>query len=145
MISEKLAHAGKFLLCALTLLTAGYTAAAVEDEIRARIQPYGQVCEIGEECAAGISLAGAGGGEARDPATIYQTYCFVCHGTGANNAPVLGNAEQWGPRVAKGIDVLYESAINGFNNGLMPPKGLCMDCSNEEIQATVDHIVAESQ
>jgi cytochrome c5 len=41
--------------------------------------------------------------------------------------------------------VLYESAINGFNNGAMPPKGLCMDCTNEEIQATVDHIVGMSQ
>ena len=145
MISEKVALASKYLLCALMLLTAAYASAAVEDEIRARIQPHGEVCVIGDACAAGISVAGAAGGAPKDPPTVYQTNCFASPGTGANNAPVLGNAEQWAPRIAKGIDALYESAINGFNNGLMPPKGLCMDCTNEEIQATVDHIVAESQ
>ena len=141
MIFQKLTRA----LLVLLALSAGYVSAAVEDQIRARIQPHGEVCVIGDPCAAGISIGAAAGGAAKDPMTVYQTYCFACHGTGANNAPVLGNAEQWAPRIAKGIDVLYESAINGFNNGLMPPKGLCMDCTNEEIQATVDHIVAESQ
>lgn len=146
MISQKLASLGKFLLAALLLSSAAYVAAAVEDEIRARLQPHGEVCVAGEPCAAGLSSGpGAAGGAAKDPATVYQTYCFACHGTGANNAPVLGNAEHWEPRIAKGIDVLYESAINGFNNGLMPPKGLCMDCTNEEIQATVDHILAQSE
>ena len=142
MIFQKLTRA----LLVLLTLSAGYVSAAVEDEIRARIQPHGQVCVMGEACAAGISVgAAAGGGAAKDPATVYQTFCFACHGTGVNNAPLMGNAEQWAPRVAKGIDVLYESAINGFNNNAMPAKGLCMDCTNEEIQATVDHILAESQ
>ena len=126
----------------LILLTGN---AAVEDEIRARIQPAGEVCVIGDPCAAGLSLGAAGGGGAKDPETVYNTYCMACHGTGANNAPVFGNVEAWAPRIAKGIDVLYESALNGFNNGAMPPKGLCMDCTEDEIKATVDHIVAASQ
>lgn len=146
MISQKAAAFGKFLLLTLALTTtAGYVAAAVEDEIRARIQPHGEVCEIGEECAAGLTIGGAGGGAPKDPETVYSTYCFACHGTGANNAPVLGNIEHWAPRIAKGIDALYESAINGFNNGAMPPKGLCADCSDDEVKATVDHIVMMSQ
>lgn len=145
MISQKASAIGKSLLIMLAMTTAGYVTAAVEDEIRARIQPHGEVCEIGDECAAGLSIGGAGSGEPKDPETVYSTYCFACHGTGANNAPVLGNAEHWAPRIAKGIDVLYESAINGFNNGAMPPKGLCMDCSDDEIKATVDHILAQSQ
>ncbi|MDY6982057.1 MAG: c-type cytochrome [Pseudomonadota bacterium] len=127
------------------LLVAGFAAAAVEDEIRARLQPHGEVCEIGEDCAVGLTLGGAAGGAPKDPESVYTTYCFACHGTGANNAPVLGNIEQWAPRIAKGIDALYESAINGFNNGAMPPKGLCADCSDDEVKATVDHIIAQSQ
>jgi cytochrome c5 len=144
VISLKAAIPGKTLLVLLTLLSAGYVAAAVEDEIRARLQPHGQVCQQDEDCAAGLNLGAATGG-AKTPEEVYQTYCFACHTTGANNAPVMGNAEHWEPRIAKGIDALYDSAINGFNNGAMPPKGLCMDCSNEDITATVDHILANSQ
>jgi cytochrome c5 len=145
VISQKATATGKFLLLTLALTTAGYVAAAVEDEIRARIQPHGEVCEFGDDCAAGLTLPGDGGGEPKDPETVYTTYCFACHGTGANNAPVMGNAEQWAPRVAKGIDALYDSAINGFNNGAMPPKGLCTTCSDDEVKATVDHILAQSE
>lgn len=145
MISQKATAIGKSLLVMLALTTAGYVAAAVEDDIRARIQPHGEVCEIGDDCAAGLTLSGAAGGAPKDPETVYSTYCFACHGTGANNAPVLGNVEHWAPRIEKGIDALYESAINGFNNGAMPPKGLCADCSDDEVKATVDHIVMMSQ
>lgn len=147
MTSQHLARLGQGLVVVLLALSAGYSSAAVEDEIRARLQPHGEVCVIGDPCAAGLgtgAVAGAGGGT-NDPQTVYQTFCFTCHGTGVNNAPVLGNAEHWAPRLEKGIDVLYESAINGFNNGAMPPKGLCMACSDDEIKATVDHIVAQSQ
>lgn len=133
------------VLVLLALLAGGVASAAVEDEIRARIQPAGEVCEFGDECAAGLTMATAGSGEPKSPEEVYQTYCFACHGSGANNSPVLGNVEAWAPRIAKGIDTLYESAINGLNNGAMPPKGLCMDCSDDDIRATVDHIVQASQ
>ncbi len=145
MISQKAATVGKFLLVLLALAPATYVTAAVEDEIRARIQPHGEVCVMGESCAAGLAAGPAAAGGAKTPEAVYQTYCFACHTTGANNAPVMGNVEAWAPRIAKGIDALYESALNGFNNGAMPAKGLCMDCTAEEINATVDHIVQASQ
>jgi cytochrome c5 len=148
VISQKAAAAAKTagkLLMVLLVLVSSFGSAAVEDEIRARLQPAGEVCVIGDACAAGLSLGAAGGGAAKDPETVYNSFCMACHGTGANNAPIFGNVEAWAPRIAKGIDALYESALNGFNNGAMPPKGLCMDCSEDEIKATVDHIVAASQ
>lgn len=148
MISQKAAAlantAGKFLLVLLAMAAVNSNA-AVEDEIRARIQPAGEVCVVGDPCAAGLSVGGAAGGAAKDPQTVYNTYCMACHTTGANNAPVLGNKEAWAPRIAKGVDVLYQSAIAGFNNGVMPAKGLCMDCTEDEIKATVDHILSQSQ
>ncbi len=143
MISQKVL--GRSLLVLLSLLAAGYVAAAVEDEIRARIQPAGDVCVMGESCAAGLAAGPAAAGGAKTPEMVYQTYCFACHTTGANNAPVFGNKEAWAPRIAKGIDALYESALNGFNNGVMPAKGLCMDCTEDELKAAVDHIVQASQ
>lgn len=147
MISQKASAfastAGKFLLVLLTL-SATYSSAAVEDEIRARIQPAGEVCVMGDPCAAGLSMGGPAGA-AKDPETVYNSFCMACHATGANNAPKLGDIAAWAPRIEKGIDVLYQSALAGFNNGAMPPKGLCMDCTEDEIKATVDHIVSQSQ
>ena len=133
------------LLVLSVLLSCNVATAAVEDEIRMRIQPHGTVCVVGESCAAGLTSASAVAGGAKQPEQVYQTFCFACHATGVNNAPVLGNLEHWAPRIAKGVEVLYESSINGFNGAAMPPKGLCMDCSNEDLQATVDYIVQASQ
>lgn len=129
----------------LTLFSGGVAWAAVEDEIQARIKNPAEVCVMGTQCAAGLVFASTTTGEPKEPQVVYETFCFACHGTGANNSPVYGNAEAWAPRIAKGIDVLYESAINGFNNGAMPPKGLCADCSEDDIKATVDYIVQASQ
>lgn len=75
---------------------------------------------------------------------IYDAVCFVCHTPGAAGAPKLGDAAAWGPRVAKGMDVLYGSAINGFMGagGMMPPKGGRPDIADEDIKAAVDYMVA---
>lgn len=134
-----------FMVMIVALMTSSIASAKLEDDIRARISPIGEPCVVGEECAAGIALAGAASDGPKDPETVYQTFCFACHGTGANEAPVLGNAEAWEPRIAKGIDVLYENALNGFNNNLMPARGLCMDCSDDDIRATVDYLVEAAQ
>lgn len=75
-----------------------------------------------------------------DPATIYQTVCAACHETGAAGAPIPGS-EEWNKRVAKGKDVLYQHAINGFN--AMPPKGGRPDLSDEVIMKVVDFMLAK--
>ena len=129
---------------ALTLIS-GLSLAAVEDDIRERLKPAGELCLIGDECAAGVVIAGAADAGPKEPTEVYQTYCFACHQTGANNAPIMGNAEQWAPRIDKGIDELYANAINGYNNGAMPAKGLCMDCSDDDVKATVDHMLSQVQ
>ena len=120
---------------------------AAEDQIRARIMPAGEVCLIGDPCAAAAGISGDSNAPAAamSPDTIYSTYCFACHGTGANNSPVLGDRSAWAPRIAKGLDVLYQSAIEGFNGGIMPVKGLCMACSDADVQATVDYMLESVQ
>ncbi len=75
-----------------------------------------------------------------DPATIYQSVCAACHETGAAGAPKPGS-EDWKKRVAKGKDVLYQHAINGFN--AMPPKGGRPDLSDEVIMKVVDFMIAK--
>jgi cytochrome c5 len=42
------------------------------------------------------------------------------------------------------MDTLVQSAIKGLN-GIMPPRGLCADCSDDQLKAIVEYMVAESQ
>lgn len=75
----------------------------------------------------------------RSTETLYKTKCAVCHISGAAGAPKTGNAAQWAPRLKKGKDVLLSSVVNGLNG--MPPKGLCMDCSDAEFTALIDYMI----
>ncbi len=70
---------------------------------------------------------------------IYDSACVACHGTGAAGAPKLGDKAAWAPRLKKGQDVLYASAIKGI--GIMPPKGGA-SASDDEIKAAVDYMTA---
>jgi len=120
--------------------------AASSDDLISRISPVGSVCLISESCAGNATAAVAGsGGGSQNPEQIYNTYCVACHGSGVNNSPIMGDAVAWQPRIDKGLDVLYQNSINGFNNNAMPAKGLCMSCSDEDIQATVDYILSAGQ
>ncbi len=74
---------------------------------------------------------------------IYGTKCIACHGSGAAGAQKLSDKDAWASVIAKGIDVLYTSTISGFDG--MPAKGLCMDCSDDELKAAVDYMVEQAQ
>ena len=78
-----------------------------------------------------------------DPEKIYQTTCAACHTTGAAGAPKLGDQDEWKIRLAKGKKILVDNAIKGYK--LMPPKGTCVQCSDEEIKAVVLYIINQSR
>ncbi len=121
-------------------LTASAVMASVEDQIRERIAPVGDVCLEGESCGSAAPAAASGSSDGpRSGEEVYSASCQACHASGVAGAPVMGNAEAWAPRVEKGFDTLLEHAINGFN--AMPPKGGCASCSDEEVQAAVEHMV----
>ena len=69
----------------------------------------------------------------------YNTYCTGCHTTGAGGAPKLGDATAWQPLLKQGIKTLYDNAIKGI--GGMPPKGTCINCTDQEIQNAVTYLV----
>ena len=81
--------------------------------------------------------------DARSGEEVYKTKCSVCHATGVAGAPKLGDIAAWAPRIAKGKEALYTSATKGFNG--MPAKGMCVDCSDEELQAGVDYMVGKAE
>lgn len=74
---------------------------------------------------------------------LYKTVCFTCHDAGIAGAPIVGNTEQWAPRIAQGKDALYHTSLNG--KGAMPPKGGNPSLDDDLVKATVDYMVDLSQ
>ena len=81
--------------------------------------------------------------QAADAEGIYNTKCMACHNTGVAGAPKLGDKEAWAPRIATGKDAMLAVAITGKN--AMPPKGTCMECSDDDLAAVIDYMVSKSQ
>lgn len=82
--------------------------------------------------------------EGFDPARTYAQSCGACHNSGAAGAPRLGNSAEWKERLdEKGFDTLVEHTINGFNS-VMPPKGMCFTCSDDDLRAMVQYMLDNS-
>ena len=77
------------------------------------------------------------GGEA-----IWAIACFRCHMYGTNGATLLQEKEYWDAAASKGIDELFESVWKGKQGegGVMPAKGFCNLCSEDEIRKSVFYI-----
>jgi len=113
-----------------------------------RIKPVGQVVVASAETQKEpVKIAAAASPPGRDGQQIYQAACVACHDAGVAGAPKLGDKGQWAKRIAKGIDTLYASAVNGVQGsaGAMPAKGGNPALSNAEVKAAVDYIVARSK
>ncbi|MDR9425009.1 MAG: c-type cytochrome [Marinobacter sp.] len=125
-------------------LAAGTALASVEDEIRDRIAPVGEVCVQGDDCgSAAAAPAQAASSGPRSGQAVYDAACSACHASGVAGAPIMGDADAWAPRIDKGMETLTNHALNGFN--AMPARGACSDCSDDEIVAAIEYMVDESQ
>ena len=65
--------------------------------------------------------------------------CQSCHDSGIMDAPKFGSLEDWTPRIESGIDNLLIVVIAG--KGGMPPKGTCMDCSDDELKSAIQYMI----
>jgi len=78
---------------------------------------------------------------------VFNQACYLCHSPpGTPGAPVVGDVAAWEGRVAQGMDVLYDHAINGFQGNApvpMPPKGGRIDLSDDEIKSAVDYMLEQ--
>ncbi|NUY57030.1 MULTISPECIES: c-type cytochrome [Salinivibrio] len=141
-MSAKGKSLGRIMVASVAALLFASAAQALEVSeqekaaIAERIAPVGDVYIDGE---APTQTAAAEPTGPRSGDQVYNTYCTACHSTGAAGAPKTGDAAAWGPRVDKGMETLAKHAINGFN--AMPAKGTCMDCSDDEIVAAIEHML----
>lgn len=118
------------------------TAAADESEAAAEEQMAANEDTASDEDAAASEEA-SGGSDLDGEALYASVGCAACHASGVAGSPVLGDSEAWAPRLEKGADELYSSAINGI--GAMPAKGGNPNLSDEEVMAVVDYMMAEAQ
>jgi len=126
------------------------TAAKRTDE---RIAPAGAVYAGSTGAAAQAAAAAAAVAKAAsqvayggttDGSVIFQNLCGACHTNGVGNAPTLDHAH-WDARLAQGKDTLYKHAIEGFtgpDGGIMPARGGNPALTDEQVQATVDWMLA---
>lgn len=115
-----------------------------EGAIKERIAPIGKVRIAGDQAQNGNGGQAANGGqtaEARSGQQVYDKFCAACHTPGVLNAPRINNAEDWEPRLAQGMETVFQHAWEGYN--AMPAKGTCSNCSKEEIQAAIDYMVSD--
>jgi cytochrome c5 len=108
------------------------------DDIAERIKPIAQV-HIGEPPAyvAPVVVEEVASGPG---AKIVKQVCAMCHASGMMSSPKLGDAAAWAPRIEKGVDTLYNHAINGFN--MMPARGGRADLTDDEVKLAVDHMLS---
>ena len=78
-----------------------------------------------------------------DAQATYMQSCFACHNSGAGGAPKLDDPADWSTRMEKGMEAMMANVINGVN--AMPAKGLCFNCTDDDLQAIVQYMFDSSQ
>lgn len=130
-------------LAVTSIAVAKLTGSLAPDAIQERLKPMGQVYIQGAPAQGLAEAAGGGANAAKTPQQIYDNNCKMCHQTGLAGAPKFGNKADWDPRIAQGLDTLVKAAITGIR--AMPPKGNCLNCTEDEIKATVEFMVHAAQ
>ncbi len=122
----------------------------VQAAINERIRPIGQVVLLGDPRLEVVTLTTA----APEPVQtilsgpqVYNAACYLCHSApGVGGAPVIGDVDAWSSRIAQGLDLLNEHAVDGYQGeiGFMPAKGGRVDLSDGEIISAVEYMVEQA-
>jgi cytochrome c5 len=125
------------VLCALLLCLWGGSALAQQPSSA----PSSASAKAPASASASAPAGASGGGEVdsredRSPGGLYKTFCSNCHDSGLAKAPRTGDKVAWEALLEKrGLDTLVSNTYKGI--GLMPTRGACAECSEDEIRAVV--------
>ena len=123
---------------------------AVEEQlIDQRLAPIGDV-QVSGNAATQMAVvtpaaapAAAAAGPAKSGKEIWQGTCQACHASGLLGAPKIGDKSAWAPRIAKGMDMLKNHALHGFNQ--MPAKGGNTALTDEDVVKALEYMVGQSK
>jgi cytochrome c5 len=101
-----------------------------------------------EVARAVVHMANASGAKFKEPdpvktgehsgQQVVAKACGTCHESGAGGAPKVGDWAAWKPRIEKGLNTLYESAITG--HGGMPARGGMAKLTDGEIKKAIEYM-----
>jgi cytochrome c5 len=101
-----------------------------------------------EVARAVVHMANASGAKFKEPdpvktgehsgQQVVAAACGTCHESGAGGAPKVGDWAAWKPRIEKGLNTLYESAITG--HGGMPARGGMAKLTDAEIKRAIEYM-----
>ncbi len=89
-----------------------------------------------------VAAASTGPHVDRTGEEVTKAVCALCHAAGLMQAPMIGNKEQWAPRIALGYETLVQHAIAGIRN--MPARGGNPDLTDGEVANAVAHMANAS-
>jgi len=119
--------------------------------VESRIRPFRRVKLPGEEHAADelkvdeVEMAQPHATTLSGP-QVFNAACIACHGSGIAGAPTLTDSAGWEPRIAQGMDTLYQHALEGYTGptgSYMPAKGARLDLSDAEVTGAVDYMLSQ--
>ena len=87
---------------------------------------------------AGPEQAAAG----RSGAQVVQAHCALCHASGFDGAPRIGDRAAWLPRTVLGIDPMVRTAIRG--HGAMPRRGGQASLTDTELRGAVIYMISSA-
>jgi cytochrome c5 len=105
---------------------------AADQKVVELIKPVATV-EVAEAAGAHVEKSGE---------EIVKGVCIACHGVGALGAPKIGNAGDWGPRIAQGYETLVKHAIEGIRS--MPARGGNAELSDHEVADAVAYMANQA-
>ncbi len=82
-------------------------------------------------------------GPVRTGQQVYDYACKTCHDRTTQGAPLPDDEIEWGIRAHKGMQVLVQHVKAGYKD-LMPEKGGCRNCSDEELLAGILYLFETS-
>lgn len=82
-----------------------------------------------------LSLSNQASAE-RSGEQVYKSICMSCHMPGVAGAPKPGDATAWNARYDGDLEQLLAGAKRGKN--VMPPKGSCGNCTDDELRAAIN-------
>ncbi len=111
--------------------------------IKQRTAPVGSIYVEGDDVPSAAPPPVAESSGPRNGEQVYTSNCSACHAGGVGGAPKFGTDVWNGLAANVGVDGLLQSVING--KGIMPPKGGCANCSDDELKLAVEHMISSAQ
>ena len=75
---------------------------------------------------------------------VFNQSCITCHLYGTGGATMLKDADSWETLLnKKTMEEIYLNVLNGYlgNKGLMPEKGACIQCTEEDLLDAIMYIL----